>query len=62
MLFHFIPNQVLVYLGKGRLPWQGIKATNKKQRYERICEVKMRTRPSVSIIAKLEVLGAQSTF
>ncbi len=47
LLCLFIPEQVLIYLGKGRLPWQGIKATNKKQRYERICEVKMRTRSSV---------------
>ncbi len=35
---------VIVYLAKGRLPWQGIKASNKMQRYEMICEIKMRTK------------------
>ena len=30
-----------MYLGKGRLPWQGLKCANKKQRYEMICERKM---------------------
>jgi len=34
---------VLVYLAKGRLPWQGIKASNSSQRYQRICEIKLTT-------------------
>jgi len=34
---------VIIYLSKGRLPWQGIRAPTKKQRYERICEAKMAT-------------------
>ena len=34
---------VLIYFSKGRLPWQGLKASNKKQRYEKICEVKQST-------------------
>lgn len=34
---------VLVYFLKGRLPWQGIKAKTKQQKYERIMEKKMCT-------------------
>jgi len=34
---------VLLYLGKGSLPWQGLKAQSKKQKYERIGEKKMAT-------------------
>lgn len=34
---------VLVYFRKGSLPWQGLKAINKKQKYERISEKKMST-------------------
>ena len=37
---------VLVYLGRGKLPWQGVKATNKQERYERIAEIKLRTKSS----------------
>lgn len=33
---------VLVYLGKGRLPWQGIKGINKFHTYEKVCEAKAR--------------------
>ncbi|XP_024216084.1 casein kinase I isoform X3 [Halyomorpha halys] len=32
---------VLMYFNKGYLPWQGLKAANKKQKYEKICEKKM---------------------
>jgi hypothetical protein len=32
---------VIIYFCKGRLPWQGMRAATKKQRYERICEAKM---------------------
>lgn len=34
---------VLMYFLKGSLPWQGLKAGTKKQKYERICEKKMST-------------------
>lgn len=34
---------VLVYFRKGSLPWQGLKAMNKRQKYERISERKMST-------------------
>jgi hypothetical protein len=31
---------LITYLARGSLPWQGIKAANKRIRYERICEKK----------------------
>lgn len=34
---------VLMYFNKGSLPWQGLKANNKKQKYEKISEKKMST-------------------
>ena len=34
---------VLVYCMNGSLPWQGLKAANKKQKYDRISEKKMAT-------------------
>ncbi|KAK4769150.1 hypothetical protein SAY86_027300 [Trapa natans] len=34
---------VLMYFLRGSLPWQGLKAGNKKQRYEKICEKKVST-------------------
>ncbi|KAI5080702.1 hypothetical protein GOP47_0003885 [Adiantum capillus-veneris] len=34
---------VLMYFLKGSLPWQGLKANTKKQKYERICEKKTST-------------------
>ncbi|CAA6672813.1 unnamed protein product [Spirodela intermedia] len=34
---------VLMYFLRGSLPWQGLKAGNKKQKYERICEKKVST-------------------
>lgn len=38
---------VLVYLLKTKLPWQGLRGANKRQKYERICEKKMGTALSV---------------
>ena len=29
---------VLMYFNRGRLPWQNLKANNKKQKYEKISE------------------------
>lgn len=34
---------VLVYLAKGELPWQGLRAPNKKQKYQKIRDKKQRT-------------------
>ncbi len=34
---------MMMYFNLGNLPWQGLKAVNKKQKYERISEKKMST-------------------
>ena len=34
---------VMMYFNRGSLPWQGLKAANKKQKYEKISERKMTT-------------------
>jgi serine/threonine protein kinase len=34
---------VLMYFARGNLPWQGLKATTKKEKYERISEKKITT-------------------
>ena len=34
---------VLMYFNLGNLPWQGLKAATKKQKYEKISEKKMST-------------------
>uniref|UniRef100_A0A0A9W6M9 non-specific serine/threonine protein kinase n=1 Tax=Lygus hesperus TaxID=30085 RepID=A0A0A9W6M9_LYGHE len=34
---------VMMYFNRGSLPWQGLKAANKKQKYEKISEKKMST-------------------
>nr|CAD2126745.1 unnamed protein product [Meloidogyne enterolobii] len=41
---------VLMYFNRGNLPWQGLKAANKKQKYEKISEKKMST--PVEILCK----------
>ncbi|GBM01030.1 Casein kinase I isoform alpha [Araneus ventricosus] len=41
---------VLMYFNKGSLPWQGLKAITKKQKYEKISEKKMST--NVEILCK----------
>jgi serine/threonine protein kinase len=34
---------VLMYFNRGSLPWQGLKAATKRQKYEKIAEKKMST-------------------
>ena len=34
---------IMVYFLKGKLPWQGLKAKNKKEKYDKIKEVKVKT-------------------
>ncbi|XP_022080591.1 casein kinase I-like [Acanthaster planci] len=38
---------VLMYLNRAQLPWQGLHAVNKKQKYEKISEKKLATPPEV---------------
>ena len=33
----------MMYVNRGSLPWQGLRAANKKQKYEKISEKKMST-------------------
>nr|CAD7573627.1 unnamed protein product [Timema californicum] len=42
---------VLMYFNRGSLPWQGLKAATKKQKYEKISEKKMST--PVEVLCKL---------
>lgn len=54
---------VLMYFNRGSLPWQGLKAATKRQKYERISEKKMQTPieelckgfPSKLLVLELEV-------
>ena len=45
---------VLSYLFRGTLPWQGLKAATKKQKYEKISEKKMSTPVEVRIQRSLQ--------
>ena len=40
---------MLMYFLRGSLPWQGLKAATKKQKYEKISEKKMATPIEVSL-------------
>ena len=39
---------LLVYFLKGELPWQGLKAKNMKEKYEKIMEIKISTKLEIS--------------
>ena len=41
---------VIMYFLRGSLPWQGLKAATKRQKYERISEKKMET--SVEVLCQ----------
>ncbi len=38
---------ILVYFLKGELPWQGMKAKNKKEKYKKIMEQKIASTPEI---------------
>lgn len=48
---------VMMYFNRGSLPWQGLKAANKKQKYEKISERKMTT--VVESLCKVKSSGKQ---
>jgi casein kinase 1 alpha len=48
---------VLMYFNRGSLPWQGLKAATKKQKYEKISEKKMST--PVEILCKVKTTDKQ---
>ena len=49
---------VIMYFMRGSLPWQGLKAATKKQKYERISQKKLDT--SVEVLTKVNLLGCLS--
>ena len=49
---------VLMYFNRGSLPWQGLKAATKKQKYEKISEKKMST--MVEVLCKGERSSRQA--
>jgi len=61
---------VLIYLLKGNLPWQGLKAKNMKEKYEKIMEKKISTSveelckgfPSINNILNLKKSNCKSCF
>jgi serine/threonine protein kinase len=38
---------ILIYFLKGQLPWQGLKAKNKKEKYKKIMETKISSTPDL---------------
>jgi len=50
---------VLMYFNRGSLPWQGLKAATKKQKYEKISEKKMST--PVELLCKVSEYGHEKS-
>jgi serine/threonine protein kinase len=53
---------VLMYFIRGSLPWQGLKAGTKKQKYEKISEKKMLTPVEVRHISTIVFLYCEKTM
>ncbi|KAK9102774.1 hypothetical protein Sjap_020028 [Stephania japonica] len=51
---------VLLYFLKGSLPWQGLKAATKKQKYDKICEKKLST--PIEVLCKTHPVEFASYF
>ncbi|PON62269.1 Serine/threonine protein kinase [Parasponia andersonii] len=51
---------VLLYFLRGSLPWQGLKAATKKQKYEKICEKKLST--PIEVLCKFHPVEFASYF
>uniref|UniRef100_A0A2N9FGP0 non-specific serine/threonine protein kinase n=1 Tax=Fagus sylvatica TaxID=28930 RepID=A0A2N9FGP0_FAGSY len=51
---------VLLYFLRGSLPWQGLKAATKKQKYDKICEKKLSTR--IEVLCKSHPVEFASYF
>lgn len=51
---------VLVYFLRGSLPWQGLKAATKKQKYDKICEKKLST--PIEVLCKSHPVEFASYF
>ncbi|KAE8056603.1 hypothetical protein FH972_013358 [Carpinus fangiana] len=51
---------VLLYFLRGSLPWQGLKAATKKQKYDRICEKKLST--PIEVLCKSHPVEFASYF
>ncbi|KAF8393404.1 hypothetical protein HHK36_021648 [Tetracentron sinense] len=51
---------VLLYFLRGSLPWQGLKAATKKQKYEKICEKKLST--PIEVLCKSHPVEFESYF
>ncbi|XXG64033.1 hypothetical protein AAC387_Pa05g2094 [Persea americana] len=51
---------VLLYFLRGSLPWQGLKAATKKQKYEKICEKKLST--PIEVLCKSHPVEFASYF
>lgn len=49
---------VLMYFCRGALPWQGLKAATKKQKYDRIMEKKMTT--PTEVLCRYVAIRSQS--
>ncbi|EPS66934.1 hypothetical protein M569_07842, partial [Genlisea aurea] len=51
---------VLLYFLRGSLPWQGLKAATKKQKYDKICEKKLST--PIEVLCKSHAVEFASYF